>query len=323
MRVVFIGTPEIAVPLLQSLLDTSYSVCGVFTQPDRPSGRGHKLHPTPVKILAQTYGIPVYQPEKIRKEENRPVLEELRPDFIVVAAYGQILPGWLLRLASFPPVNVHFSLLPRYRGAAPVAWSILNGDTITGVTTMIMQETLDSGPILLQQETSIPLESTAGEISSILSEIGAELLIKTLVGLKEDKISPIVQDESKVSWAPRLTRESAVISWDRKALEIHNQVRALNPWPIASTHFMGEPLHIWRSLPESRESDTFASPGTVVGIAQDGLLVQCGDRTVLNILDLQRPAKSRISGRAFANGARLHIGDRIFGPNSESPARDS
>jgi methionyl-tRNA formyltransferase len=314
MRVVFLGTPEFAVPALQKLLDQSYEICGVFTQPDRPSGRGQKPQPSPVKILAQAKGIPVFQPEKIRREENHAIFADLRPDFIVTAAYGQILPGWLLQSARLAPVNIHGSLLPRYRGAAPIPWAILNGEEVTGITTMIMQESLDSGPILLQQEVPIPVDKTAGELTADLAIVAADLLVRTLEGLERKTIRPVEQDESLVTWAPPITQVMARISWGKSAREIHNQVRAMNPWPGAHTVFRGERLQIWRSLPENRDSDSQNQPGMLVGFSSDGIQVQCGEGTMLNVLELQKPGRSRISGREFANGVRLRPGDVIFQP---------
>ncbi len=312
MRAVLLGTPSFAVPALQMLLDHSYDVCGVFTQPDRPSGRGQKLQPSPVKILAQARGIQVFQPEKIRKEENRAIIEALQPDFVVSAAYGQIIPGWLLRSARIAPVNIHASLLPRYRGAAPIAWAILNGDAVTGVTIMRMEETLDTGPILLQQEVPIPLTITTGELSSELSTIGAKLLIQALDELRKSTITPLVQDESKVTWAPRVTKEMGQIIWEKRAPDIHNQIRAMNPWPVAYTAFRGERLHVWRSIPANRISNSSAAPRTFLGLTQEGISVQCGEGTILELLEVQRPGKSRVSGRDFASGARLHVGEPIF-----------
>jgi methionyl-tRNA formyltransferase len=311
MRIVFLGTPEFAVPALRVLLEHGYDVCAVFTQPDRPSGRGQKLHPSPVKALAQSKGIPVFQPERIRNEENRPILEGLRPDFIVVAAYGQILPEWLLQSARIAPVNIHGSLLPRYRGAAPIPWAILNGDRSTGVTTMVIFEKLDSGPILLQQEIPISLTVTTGELMREISTAGATLLKRTLDGLEKHTITPIQQDESLVTWAPRLTKEMAQISWKNPALRNHNQVRAMNPWPVAHTVFQGEHLRIWRSLPEEHQSDSNVSPGTFLGYSGDAIRVQCGEGTVLNLLEVQLPAKTKVTGREFASGARLHPGQLL------------
>jgi methionyl-tRNA formyltransferase len=313
MRVVFLGTPIFAVPAFRVLLDHSYEICGVFTQPDRPSGRGQKLQPSPVKALAQAHGIPVFQPDGIRKEENRAILEELRPDFIVVAAYGQILPEWLLRSPRLAPVNIHASLLPRYRGAAPIPWAILNGDSITGVTTMVILEKLDSGPILLQQEVPIPPTKTAGELAADLSMIGANLLIPTLDGLRNNTLKPKLQDESQVTWAPRITKEMARISWERCALDIHNQIRAMNPWPVALTAFRDKLLHIWRSMPADQSTGSAPKPGTFLGVSTNGIRVQCGESSVLELLEVQLPAKDRVSGREFAIGARLHAGELLFG----------
>ncbi len=311
MRVVFIGTPEFAVPPLKALSDRSYEVCGVFTQPDRPSGRGRRLQPGPVKALAESCRIPVFQPEQIRSDENRPIFDELNPDFIVVAAYGQILPGWLLKAARVAAVNIHASLLPKYRGAAPIAWSILNGDAVTGITTMLMQEKLDAGPILLQREVSISPTVTAGELTEELSRAGADLLIETLDGLEKNAIEPVCQDESLATWAPRIGKESALISWQKKASCIHNQVRAMNPWPGAQSIFKNDRLLLWRSLPEDPKEQPNA-PGTFLGISGYGMRVQCGEGTVLNLLELQVRARSRVSGREFANGMRLRTGEQAF-----------
>jgi methionyl-tRNA formyltransferase len=312
MRVLFIGTPDFAVPPLQSLLEHSYEICGVFTQPDRPSGRGQKLQASPVKILAQSRGIPVFQPEKIRLEENRPCIESLNPDFIVVAAYGQILPGWLLQAARIATINIHASLLPKYRGAAPVAWSIMNGDRVTGVTTMLMVEKLDAGPILLQKEIPIPLTVTTGELTNELSRAGAALLIETLAEMRKGAIIPVIQDEKLVSWAPRINKETARIPWEENALSIHNRIRAMNPWPGAYTEFRGERLIIWRSFPEDQTDDANAQ-GALLGVSEQGIRVKCGQGTVLNLLELQAPAKKRVTGREFINGIRLHTGELLFG----------
>ena len=312
MRVVFLGTPKFAVPALQKLLDSSYDIRAVFTQPDRPAGRGHKLQPSPVKILAAEHGIQVFQPEKIRLEENRPIFEQLNPDYIVVVAYGQILPGWLLASARVGPVNIHASLLPRYRGAAPIAWAVIRGEAVTGVTTMIMDETLDSGPVLMQQEVPVPLAATAGELSDELSEIGADLLIRTLDAWQRGAIEPKPQDESRVSWAPRITKAIAETAWDNKALEIHNRIRGLNPWPVAYSSFRGERLQLWRSLPEAEVSEYRQAAGTFLGLSRDAARVQCGEGTVLRLLEVQLPGKSRVTGREFASGARLRAGDVIL-----------
>jgi methionyl-tRNA formyltransferase len=312
MRVVFLGTPTFAVPAFQILLQNSYEICGVFTQPDRPVGRGHKLQPGPIKLLAEEHGIPVYQPARIRDEENCQIFECLRPDFLVVAAYGQILPDWILKSARIAPVNVHASMLPRYRGAAPIVWAVLNGDTVTGVTIMLMTEGLDSGSICMQQEIPIAQNQTAGELSTEVAEVGARLLIKALDGLQKGILAPVAQDEDKVCWAPRITKEMSTIDWQKRALEIHNQIRGLNPWPVAQTRFRGDTLRIWKSLADSRSANNSIKHGTFLSHTKDGIHVQCGNGSVLEILEVQLPGKAKISGRAFANGARLNPGELIF-----------
>jgi methionyl-tRNA formyltransferase len=312
MRVVFFGTPLFAVPAFRMLLEYSYEICGVFTQPDKPSGRGCKLQPGPIKVLAQEHGIPVFQPARLRDQENRQIVEGLQPDFIVVAAYGQILPGWMLRAARIAPVNIHASMLPRYRGAAPVAWPILNGESSTGVTIMLVHEDLDAGAILMQQEVSIEIHTTTGKLTAELSQIGAQLLIRTLEGLQKGTIQPIPQDAGKVTWAPRITKEMAQISWQKQAMAIHNQIRGMNPWPVSYSDFHGEHLRIWRSMLPPNASVSEAAPGTFLGHSRDGIYVQCGHGTVLEILEVQLPAKGRVTGREFANGARLTPGKEIF-----------
>jgi methionyl-tRNA formyltransferase len=312
MRVVFLGTPTFAVPAFHSLLAHSYEIVAVFTQPDRPAGRGQKLQASPIKLLAQEQGIPVFQPARIRDEENRQILGVLQPDFIVVAAYGQLLPGWLLRTARIAAVNIHASLLPRYRGAAPIAWAILNGDSSSGVTIMSVHEELDAGSILMQEEVPIPIDKTAGELMIDISNVGADLLIRTLDGLQKGTINPTAQDPGKVSWAPRITKHMAQISWQKRALDIHNQIRGLNPWPVAYTDFRGEHLRIWRSLPAVQSADTPKLTGKFLGHSQRGIYVQCGEGTVLEVLEVQMPAKNKVDARGFANGAHLNPGDLVF-----------
>ncbi len=313
MRVVFLGTPQFALPSLQALVTSRYDVCAVFTQPDRPAGRGQKPQPPPVKRFAEEHSIPVYQPQRIRSEEYRPHLESFKPDFLVVVAYGQILPKWLLQLPRLAPVNLHASLLPSYRGAAPVAWAILNGDTVTGVSTMLMEETLDTGPILLQREVPLPLDVSCGELEELLAGVGAELLIPTLDGLSSGAVRRIPQDTAKTTLAPRITKEMAAICWDDAAVRIHNQIRAFNPWPVASTDFRGLRLQILRSFPAATQPFMPAGePGKVAAVSQSGLLVWCGDETILELLEVQLPGRKRVSGRDLANGARLVPGEKPF-----------
>ncbi len=314
MRVVFLGTPEFAVPSLRALIASPWEVCAVFTQPDRPSGRGHKSHSPPVKALAENAGIPIYQPEKIRHEANRVLFESLHPDFVVVAAYGQILPGWLLNSAGIAPVNVHASLLPRYRGAAPVAWAILRGETITGVTTMFMDEHLDTGGMLLKREVAIPEDMTGGELSKILAELGSEILLPTLSGLSDGSIKPESQDDTQATWAPRLIKAQAGISWENAAKDLHNQIRALNPWPLAYSSFQGNRLQIMRSRVCTTHSEAMGQPGTFIDRTDGGMLIACGRQTVLEVLEVNSASKRPVSGREFAVGARLHFGSPAFDP---------
>jgi methionyl-tRNA formyltransferase len=313
MRVVFLGTPEFAIPSLHALFESAYEVCAVFTQPDRPGGRGQRLQPSPVKQYAERQGVPVFQPAKIKSEENRPIVEKYQPDFIVVVAFGQILPAWLLQSAKVAPVNVHGSLLPKYRGAAPIPWAILNGDEITGVTTMLMDEHLDTGPMLLKREVPIPEMMTAGELASHLAMIGAELLIPTLDGLRSGAIRPEIQDESQATWASRIEKEMAEISWERNAREIHNRIRAFNPWPLAFTSFGGKRIQILRSRPESAVMADARTAGVFLGTTQIGMRVSCGAGTVLEVLEAKLEGKRRVSGQEFANGARLRPDSPPFG----------
>lgn len=312
MRVIFLGTPEFAIPSLNALSGSNYEICAVFTQPDKPAGRGQKTRMSPVKAWAEGRGIQVYQPERIRNEENRSIFSEINPDFIVVVAYGQILPAWLLRSACIAPVNVHGSLLPSYRGAAPVNWAILNGDLETGVTTMIVEEELDAGPILLTRTISVPETMTAGELAEKVASEGAAILIPTLDGLSKRTLMPEPQDKARVSWAPRITKEMSKIDWHRSAIEIHNRIRGLNPWPIAISEFNGQQLQIYRSLPEQESKSSGHEPGTCLGWTRCGIRIQCGGASVLEVLEVQLPGKARISGREFANGARLVQGTKIF-----------
>ena len=313
MRVVFLGTLHFALPSLRALLNSPFEVCAVFTQPDRPAGRGQKSQPSPVKHFAEQAGLSVYQPQKIRSEENRPLFESIKPDFLVVVAFGQILPRWLLEASKIAPVNVHASLLPAYRGAAPVARAILNGDSSTGVTTMLMEETLDTGPILLQKEIPIPPEVTCGELEERLADAGAELLIPTLEGLCQRTIQPMPQDHAKATMAPKISSEMAEISWDDPATKIHNHIRALNPRPVAFSDFRGQRLQIYRSRPASPQvSDATGEPGRLAALTQNGIQVWCGDGTLLELLEVQLPGRRRVSGRDFANGARLAPGEEIF-----------
>ncbi len=312
MRVVFLGTPEFAVPALKTLLQSPYEVAAVITQPDKPAGRGNKPQYPPVKVVALASGIPVHQPEKIRNEETKPLILQLRPDFIVVVAYGQILPGWLLQSASIAPVNIHGSLLPKFRGAAPVAWALLKGETVTGITTMLMDEHLDTGGILLQRQIDIGSRTTAGELSETLSRLGAEMIIPTLDGLRTGELKPIRQDDNLASWAPRIQKEQAQIDWSVDAAALHNQIRAFNPWPLAYATCHDARVQLIRSVPRPPLERSEAPPGTYIGVTTDGLCVACGSGSILEILELKPANRKIVTGRQFANGLRLRPDAQLF-----------
>ena len=307
MRIVFMGTPEFAVPSLKALLDAGYGVVGVFTQPDRPVGRGHKLAACPVKKLAVERGVPVYQFERLRNEEGLACLRALAPDIVVTAAFGQILSQALLDVPKMGTVNVHASLLPAYRGAAPINWCILNGETKTGVTTMLTDAGVDTGAMLLRRETDIGETETAAELSARLSQLGAELLIETLKGYIAGEIAPTPQDERLASRQPMLKKEMGLIDWTRSAKEIACQARGLDPWPSAYTDCLGGTLKIYRARPAMGEGE----PGTVLrSSAKEGLFVACGEGA-LEVLEMQAPGGKRMSARAYLAGKKIEPGTRF------------
>ena len=314
MRIVFLGTPEFAVPSLRTLIESPYEVAAVFTQPDRHAGRGQHVRSSPVKKLALEAGIPVFQPERIGEEESRQVVGDLKADFLVTAAYGQILPSWLLRAVRIAPVNIHASLLPRHRGAAPVAWAILLGDTATGVTTMWMDEHMDTGDMLLSAKCPISETITAGELLEELAGLGAGLILPTLEGLWNGTLSRKPQDSGLATLAPRIRKEMGEIDWGRHARDIHNMVRAFNPWPLAFTGCRGARLQILRTSPAAGAECGGAAPGMLTGVTADALRIQCGGGTALDLLEVQLAGRKAVSGRAFGNGLRLKMGEIPFGP---------
>lgn len=306
MRIVFMGTPEAAVPTLRRLLDDSHEVVAVWTQPDRPAGRGNKLAAPPVKVLAQLFGLKIYQPEKIRTDEAKSLFASHNADLAVVVAYGRILPSEFLMAPKRGCLNVHFSLLPLFRGAAPVNWAIINGEAKTGVTTMFIEEELDSGPILLQRETQIGERETAPELMGRLAETGADLLGQTLTQL--DEITPRPQRDRDATFAPMLRKEDGVIDWSKDAFTIERMIRGLQPWPNAYTKYKGHHLILWRAQAAiSQESK--GRPGAVLTAETDGMLLKCGGDTVLRLLEVQPEAKRRMDVRDFLNGTHLKAGD--------------
>jgi methionyl-tRNA formyltransferase len=309
VRVIFLGTPAFAVPTLEKILEAGHTVLAVISQPDRPKGRSQALSTSPVKEAALRHGLPVFQPERIKRPEVVSQLAALPADVIVVVGYGQIIPQSIIDLPRYGILNVHASLLPKYRGAAPIQWAIANGESITGVTTMRIDAGLDTGDMLLRAETEIGPEESAIELGARLAPMGADLLIETLARI--DTLVPQKQDASQATYAPILKKEDGWIDWRSPALAIHNRVRGLLPWPGAYTRFRGQTLHIWKSHVKDAGA---GQPGRVRSVGKS-LQVVCGDGSVLELLELQLEGKKRMGGEAFANGQRLQENEN-FGDSS-------
>jgi methionyl-tRNA formyltransferase len=307
LTLVFAGTPSFAVPTLEKLVATGFRVNLVVTQPDRPRGRGMELAPSPVKESATRLGIPLVQPERIKNnEEFRARLAELRPDAIVVVGYGRIIPQWMIELPALGNLNVHASLLPKYRGAAPIQWAIAHGESVTGVTTMRIDAGLDTGDILLQRELPITAEDTAETIALKLAAVGADLMVETLRGLQAGEIRPRAQDPAQATLAPILKKEDGQIDFHRSAVEIWNRLRGFQPWPGAYTTFRGKSLQILVATPVSME----VLVGTIT-LRGDGAFVGCSAHTALELREVQMAGKKRMSARDFVNGYRPREGERM------------
>ena len=312
MRIVFMGTPQAAVPTLRRILADGHEVVAVWTQPDRPSGRGNKIAFSPVKEFALAHGLTIHQPQKIKTEEAKKLFASHDADVAVVVAYGRILPEEFLRSPARGCINVHFSLLPKYRGAAPTNWAILEGENETGVTTMFIEPALDTGPVLLQSSTGIGEHETAPELMRRLSEIGAELLSETLARL--DELTPQPQDDSRATFAPVLKKEHGLIDWSRDAAAIERRVRGLQPWPTAYTSFNSRGLTIWKAVSatdHTDDTDLTAEAGEIVVARGDELVIQCGAGTALRLLEVQPEARNRLTARDFINGMHVKVGDRF------------
>lgn len=316
MRLVFMGTPDFAVPSLQALVKAGHEVVGVYTQPDRPAGRGKQLKSSPVKIAAEEFGLPVFQPDSIKAQEVVEHIRRLQPECIVVVAYGQILPQAILALPPKGCINVHASLLPQYRGAAPVHWAIMQGEAVTGVTTMLMDEGLDTGDMLLKKQYKIAEEATTGEVYDALAVDGGELIVETLCQAEAGKLVHTAQTGPS-SYAPLLTRETEKICWERSGQDIHNQIRGLNPWPGAFTFFRGEIIKVWCSSVIAGEKADFslpgagdARPGTIVGVSDNGLIVQTGTGHLL-VREVQPAGKRAMPARDFFLGRHGQSGEQF------------
>ncbi len=305
MRTIFMGTPDFAVGTLKALIDSRHEILAVVTQPDKPKGRGKAMQFTPVKEVAVEACLPVFQPVKVREPEFVERLRALKPDVIVVVAFGQIIPGSILEIPVYGCVNVHASLLPKYRGAAPIQWAVINGEEKSGVTTMQMDAGLDTGDMLLSREVVLDKEETGGSLFDKLSAVGAELLIETLKELEAGHLKPVKQQvESPTPYAAMMTKEMGSIDWNKDAAAIERLVRGLNPWPSAYTRLGGKTLKIWRAAVKEEESGL--APGTVIG-AKKSLSVQTG-KGILEILEVQLEGKKRMDADAFLRGYPVEVG---------------
>ncbi len=306
MKILFMGTPDFAAECLKTMIDAKLNIVGVVSQPDRPKGRGHKLVPTDVKAAALEAGLNVYQPEKIKNGEMQAILDELQPDVIVVVAYGKILPDYIIDYPKYGCVNVHASLLPKYRGAAPIQWAIINGEKTTGVTTMKMDSGLDTGDMLLKAETEIGEYETSEELFDRLAKIGGDLLLKTLDGLENGSITPIPQNHDEHTYAPMISRDTGVVDWSKSASEISKLICGMNSWPLASTKYKDGVLKIVTAKVCADNSDKTA--GTILALEKGkGLKVSCGEGT-LYIETAQFPNSKKMNVEDYARGHEIEIG---------------
>lgn len=303
MRIVFMGTPDFAVPCLEKLVESNHEVVGVFSQPDKPVGRKQILTPPEVKACALKYDIPVYQPEKIKGSNALDIIKDLNPDILVVVAYGKILPADILNCAKYGAVNVHASLLPKYRGAAPIQWAVLNGDKTTGVSIMQMDEGLDTGDVLLVKETEIDINETSAELFDRLSQIGATALIESLDMIENGSVNPQKQPDGDYQYAKMISRELCPIDWNNSAFQIHNQVRGLQTWPVAITTVNGKNLKIHKTALTDLKGN---KSGQIVD-NNKRLVVSCGDGNCLEILELQLEGKKRMDAKSFLAGNKIDI----------------
>ena len=300
MRILFMGTPDFAVPSLEALVAAGHDVCGAFTQPDKPKNRGMKLQPPPVKLCAQAHGIPVYQPVKLRDGSALALIHELAPELIVVAAYGRILPDNILVVPEKGCINVHSSLLPKYRGAAPINWAILNGEKETGVTIMHMAHDLDAGDIIAQRATPIGPEETAPELYARLAELGGELLVETVGQIAAGTAPRTAQDHGQATLAPMLSKDLSAMDFDRTAAQLHDQIRGLLPWPAAVTTLSGNRCKVFSSVVLNDHSA--AAPGTILAAGKEGIDLACGGGTVLRITELQPDGGRRMKSADYLRG---------------------
>ena len=310
MKVLFMGTPDFAAESLQALLsDPHFSVTGVFCQPDKPKGRGMSIEYCPVKQLALQYDVPVFQPEKMRDGTALQIVKDLQPDILVVVAYGRILPEDILQVPPLGAVNIHGSLLPKYRGSSPIQWAVLNGESETGVTSMYMAKDMDAGDIIYTEKTEIGRYETAGELSDRLKRLGAALLIRTLYDIEKGTAPRIPQDHSQATYIQMLDKSLCPIDWKRSASEIIHQIYGLQPWPVATTQLGERVLRIFSA--EFCDEKTDAAPGTILQADVSGIRVACGTGECVRITELQAPGKKRVRAADFVNGNRIRVGEDL------------
>lgn len=305
MRILFMGTPEFAVASLRALVEKGHEICGVFTQPDKPKNRGHKLMFSPVKEYALTQGLPVYQPLRMRDADAVAQVQALQPELIVVAAYGQLLPDEVLNTPPYGSINVHSSILPKYRGAAPINWAILNGEKATGVTIMHMASELDAGDVICCAETPIAPDEDALTLTGRLAQLGADALLRAVEALENGTATRTPQDHSRFTYAPMLDRSLSPLDFAKPAWTLHNQVRGLIPWPCASMELNGTVVKVYRT---AVGEETTAVPGTIVEAGKKGISIACGDGKLLRVLELQPQAGKRMAAAAYLAGHPVKTG---------------
>lgn len=305
MRIVFMGTPEFSVPCLERLVSDGEEVVGVFTQPDKPKGRGYEMAFSPVKECAIKHNIPVFQPKSMKTGEALEILKQLNPDLSIVVAYGKILPADILYAPKYNSINIHASLLPRYRGSAPIQWCVINGEKESGVTSMLMDEGIDTGDMLIKDSVEITENMTAGELHDKLSELGAEVLSKTVKALKNGELKPVKQNDDESCYAPMLTKELCPVDFTKSAQEVHNSIRGLSPWPVATAVLDGKKVKIHASVLSQFTAQ--AQAGEIVR-ADGALTVVCGDGKCVDITEIQLEGKKKMSVKDFLLGHKVEIG---------------
>jgi methionyl-tRNA formyltransferase len=309
MRIVFMGSPQFAVPSLDAIFSSTHEVVAVVTQPDRPKGRNLLPQPPPVKIAAHRLGIPVLQPVTTKSDVFLQEIKSFRPDLLVVVAYGEILRRALLNLPPYGVVNLHASLLPKYRGAAPIPWAILRGESHTGATTMMINEVMDGGPIVLQEECPILPADTSDTLAKKIANLGAPLLKRTVDLLQRKEITPEPQDLTQVTYAPKLRKEDGLIDWNNPAPWISRQIRAFDPWPGSFSNFRGMRVKFWLAHPN--EGKSTGSPGTVIAVMKHSFQIACGEGTILEVLEIQPENKPRYPAADFIHGYSIHVEDHF------------